>query len=511
MIDTLRRLPLAARLLLGLLANVLLVAAVLAVVLLTQIRLNPSWLLSGPGGNRVHALASDLQRDLNLIATNDLPNLLDQYRQSTGLDLYVFNAESTALGSPPPTPLPQPVLDLLRPSRGPPFARGNRSGLGLGPGGGGGGGGGQSGGRGPGGGFGPRGLPSRAALGPGPFPRAIIRAGQPPAFWIVVQLPFQHTTDPAFLLLRARHPWSGGLLLDIRPWALAGLATLAISVAFWLPYLRGITRDLARLSRQTETIAAGRFDDRLTLRRQDELGRLAQAINRMAERLAQQVAGQRRFLGDAAHELASPIARMQTAVAILDAHPATANNPTLHDLAEDLDEMAALVQELLAFSRATHGRPAHLEPVPVHLILQRAWSRESQPHTSLINELPSNLAVLADAALLQRAIANVLRNAVRYAGHAGPLRAHADIGPSQAALHLDDQGPGVSPEALPRLFEPFFRPEDSRSRDAGGAGLGLAIVKTCLDACQGTVEARNLNPSGFRITLRLPLAPSLPP
>ena len=118
-------------------------------------------------------------------------------------------------------------------------------------------------------------------------------------------------------------------------------------------------------------------------------------------------------------------------------------------------------------------------------------------------QVDEEVSAVASADLLTRAVANLLRNAVKYAGDAGPIRVTAQEKDGQVLLTVKDSGPGVAEEYLDRLFDPFFRPEPSRDRDSGGVGLGMAIVKTCVSACQGTVSARNREPKGFAVTISL--------
>ncbi len=109
--------------------------------------------------------------------------------------------------------------------------------------------------------------------------------------------------------------------------------------------------------------------------------------------------------------------------------------------------------------------------------------------------------MLAEPELLFRALANLLRNALHYAGQAGPIVLAAEARDGRVFVSLTDQGPGVPEPALQQIFDPFFRLEASRSRDTGGIGLGLAIVKSCVQACQGTVTARNHPPSGLQVEM----------
>ena len=94
---------------------------------------------------------------------------------------------------------------------------------------------------------------------------------------------------------------------------------------------------------------------------------------------------------------------------------------------------------------------------------------------------------------------------MRYAGNQGPIQISFNNQGDQREIIVADHGPGVQPEHIERLFEPFFRQEKDRGRKTGGVGLGLAIVKTCIDACHGTVTAQNLSPKGFAVTITLSL------
>jgi two-component system sensor histidine kinase CpxA len=226
----------------------------------------------------------------------------------------------------------------------------------------------------------------------------------------------------------------------------------------------------------------------------------------MAGRLAGLVAGQKRFLGDVAHELCSPLAKLRVSLGILEqragedqkAYVASAENEAAH--------MAALVNELLSFSKASLGAPsAQLRPVKVREIIDKAVRREtSDPASAEVRvEVQPELLAIADAELLARAIGNLLRNSVRYAGSAGPISVTANSDGGAVQITVADCGPGVPAADLPRIFDPFYRVDASRDRATGGVGLGLAIVKTCVEACGGSVTCRNREPSGLEVTIRL--------
>ncbi|MFH2066448.1 MAG: HAMP domain-containing sensor histidine kinase [Pseudomonadota bacterium] len=295
-----------------------------------------------------------------------------------------------------------------------------------------------------------------------------------------------------------------GFFFDPLPWIAVAAVVIILSVLVWIPLVRNITRPLTRMTRAAEEIANGRFDVTIREKRNDEIGRLGNAINHMTSRLSSFVNGRKRFLGDVAHELGSPISRIQFGLGILEQHADEENRKRVADVMEDVDHMSRLVNELLSFSRAEMKKSkAILQATDLLPVVERAVQRETKPEDEIVVQVDPSIRVPADPELLTRAISNIVRNAVKYAGSAGPITIMAETGKDQTTIRIRDNGPGVPEEYLDQLFEPFFRPEPSRDRDSGGVGLGLAIVKTCIETCEGTVAAKNLQPRGFEVMIRL--------
>jgi len=167
------------------------------------------------------------------------------------------------------------------------------------------------------------------------------------------------------------------------------------------------------------------------------------------------------------------------------------------------------VHELLSFSKASwQGRETKLQSVNLAATARAVAAREAKDNSQVVLQIDETLEVAADPDLLSRALANLVRNALHYAGHA---LVSAEARGREVVLRVIDNGPGVPAETLERIFDPFFRVDPSRSRDSGGAGLGLAIVKTCVEACRGTVSARNLEPAGFEVEIVLESGAELSP
>jgi two-component system sensor histidine kinase CpxA len=343
-------------------------------------------------------------------------------------------------------------------------------------------------------------------------PRTLVQTADPLRYWALlrVDLPGRRPPEPpGTLVIESMSLSAGGLFFDVRPWLAVALAAVAGSALFWFPFVRRITGAIAEMGAGATRFAEGKFAEAVPVRSRDELGALAEEINRMAARLDGYVSGQRRFLGDIAHELCAPLARMQMALGILEERADPAQRERLGDLREEADHMSALVNELMSFSKASLGGAApELRPVDVRRIAGRVVQREAAGRVAL--DMPAELPAIAEPELLERALANLVRNALRHAGAAGPIAIHGERRGSAVIVAVRDSGPGVPPGMLAQIFDPFFRVDSSRTRETGGVGLGLAIVKTCVTSCGGAVEGRNLVPRGFEVTIRL-ASPGEPP
>jgi two-component system, OmpR family, sensor histidine kinase CpxA len=295
------------------------------------------------------------------------------------------------------------------------------------------------------------------------------------------------------------------LFFDPTPWITIGAAVILISVACWLPFILGATRSIAQMTRATGQMAEGRFEIQVDERRRDEIGQLGEAINRMASRLSGFVNGQKRFLSGIAHELCTPIATLQFGFGNLERRVGEAQREAVADLHDEVQHMATLVNELLSFSRAgIQALDVKLVAVNVAATVARVLEREATPELKIEVSVDERLGVLADPEYLFRALSNLIRNAIRYAGAAGPIAISARAQSDSVVITVSDSGPGVPEDSLEEIFAPFYRLDPSRNQATGGVGLGLAIVRTCVDACRGSVRARNHRPTGLEVEICLP-------
>lgn len=509
--------PLSLKVSLWLLANLLLLATAGGAFYVSQFGVGWNSLTRGALGDQLQSIGDSIASDLNVEPEGVRPAILGSRSRKYGSDFYLFRNDGTQVAG-DGIVLPEPVREELRQG----FLRGDNGPGGRPP---------RP--RPPRGEGAPEGPPPPEAGGPPPDDRGppgarppppsgrlpgdarlsegrfVFRTTSPATTWIGLRVPIPNDFGrPAAgtVIIRATSLLAIARLLHAGPWLAAAVGALVLSLLFWLPLVGSITRALARLNRATERIAEGHFDTRVELHRRDELGHLGTSVNRMAERLDTLVNGQKRFLGDVAHELGSPLGRLQVATEILETRADSALRDHVADVREEVQQMAALVNELLAFTKAgLRPRDAELADVALPYVVHDALSRE-QAEARVIATIPADLVVRADAALLSRAIGNLVRNAVRYTAPTDDIRVVAARDGQQVILAIEDTGPGVPPEALARLGEPFYRPDAARSREAGGTGLGLAIVLSSIAACGGDVRFSNCTPHGFRAELRLNVA-----
>ncbi|PSV45238.1 sensor histidine kinase [Photobacterium indicum] len=294
------------------------------------------------------------------------------------------------------------------------------------------------------------------------------------------------------------------------------IAALILCV-FSLLLARYLQRPLNKLQEASRRLSEGDFSVRVT----SEVGRgvkefreLAHDFDHMTFRIQTLAEQQKRLIRDVSHELRTPLARHNLALHLLRKRTPEENQHLLDRLEHESDEMNNLVTEILEFSRIENASySASLEPLQLEIFCQ-AQVLESQmglkPKQSLTgyfdNETP---LILADSRLLLRVIKNLLVNASKYAGEQAIISLTVQLSQEHEEQYvqviIEDDGKGIEPQHLKRIFDPFTRLEEARDKQSGGYGLGLAIVKESMALMKGQVEADNRLKGGLRITLLFPV------
>ena len=281
---------------------------------------------------------------------------------------------------------------------------------------------------------------------------------------------------------------------------------LFVALLAWLLVGRAL-RPVEALRREVNDFDHRHSDRRVTLpTTDDEIGRLAQTLNQLLERLDLAGAQQRRFVADASHELRSPVANIRAALEVARAHPDDATWPEIGaEVLVQNARMGRLVDDLLLLARAESGTLA-----PRNAVVDLADLVEAARDRAALDRLPIRLGtvqsalVRGDANHLERVIDNLLANAQRHASSLVEISVRC-VGHTAQVSVIDD-GPGVPPDDRVRIFQRFVRLDADRSRRGGGTGLGLAIVAEVVAAHGGTISVSDAHP-GAVFTVRLPLDP----
>lgn len=296
------------------------------------------------------------------------------------------------------------------------------------------------------------------------------------------------------------------------------LVVLVIGGIFCYWLARYLTTPLLKLRTTTNELAEGNLGARVAAkltRRRDEVGQLGGDFNVMAERLESMVKAQQRLLGDISHELRSPLARLGVALGLARQRSGASANGALDRIERESDNLNELISQLLTLTRlesGTDGRKRTNVDLAslVRDVAEDADYEARSQNRSVQVVWTEKCSITGVEELLRSAVENVVRNAVRFTPEGTAvevaLKRQNGGGDSFAVISVRDRGKGVPPDALDRIFQPFYRAEDARDRQSGGGtGLGLAISERAVRMHGGKIQAVNLTDGGFSVEMRLKL------
>lgn len=272
-----------------------------------------------------------------------------------------------------------------------------------------------------------------------------------------------------------------------------------------------LNRDMKRIEQAGSRFVAGNLDARVQVPRFSSLAQIASVFNTMAERSKQLLASQKDLTNSVSHEIRTPLSRIQFSLEMVAAWDRLPDREKKYiaRIGRDADEIEALVDEMLTYARF-EGRQdlgARLQKNDLVSWLGAVAAAE-RPAGQIDLEFRNRMETCAvvtrfDPVHLGRAFQNLIRNGTRYA--ASRVRVTLSPGRSGVLVHIDDDGPGIPDEHRCKIFDPFYRMDDSRNRDSGGYGLGLAIVKQIVVWHGGAVSVNDSPLGGARFTVRLNL------
>lgn len=277
-----------------------------------------------------------------------------------------------------------------------------------------------------------------------------------------------------------------------------------------------LTAPIKELTAAAQQMAEGKLDQKIPINSADEIGRLARQFNVMAARVKEMNQRLTRFVGDVSHELRTPLASIHVCLQSLQNYELSAEERQdfLEDINHETQRLIYLVEDLLELTRRqeiSDKREVLSLKALLEEVLELTRPRVERKGLKLFTEIPEGLPYLyISPEELKRVVFNLLDNAIKYTPDGGWLKLGVESGPEQVMVTVQDTGCGIPGEAIPYLFERFYRVDKARSRYLGGTGLGLAICKEIVERYGGSIgvlETREGVGSTFFFTL--PVDPSI--
>jgi signal transduction histidine kinase len=281
-------------------------------------------------------------------------------------------------------------------------------------------------------------------------------------------------------------------------WLLLFLVTGVVCTAYF--FQKRLLRPVRLLDDGVERLSRGDLNVTVPVLTRDEFGALTDAFNKMVGRVRQMVQARDQLLLDVSHELRSPLTRLKVALALL---PEDENRT---GMVGDLNEMEAMIAELLEMERIRDGRAIRRETHDLLSVIREIAEnyRKGPPGIRIVSPL-RELWVDIDKDKIKTVLGNLLENAVKFGlPDSRPVEIDLEQGADKVTLRIRDDGPGIPENDIPNLFEPFFRVDRSRSKKTGGYGLGLSICKRIMEVHGGNIAATNNPGRGASFVLSFP-------
>jgi heavy metal sensor kinase len=290
---------------------------------------------------------------------------------------------------------------------------------------------------------------------------------------------------------------SGVLLAAIASWFMAGKAL----------------EPVAALGKAAGEIAVSSLDRRLPVRgTNDELDKLAMQFNDTLVRLEKAVGEMKQFTASISHELRTPLAvlRGEAEIALMQADSSELRRVLASQL-EEFEKLTRMINQLLTLARAESGEVAIArEPVNISA-MARSIAEQLEPvaaskDVTLSWNCDGDVTLLGDPSWIERVVLNLIDNAIKFTRPEGRVRINVSSNGADAIFEVADEGIGIPPEAVPHIFERFYRADPSRANRADGAGLGLSLVKWAVDQHHGAIHVESIPENGTRFVVKIPLS-----
>lgn len=287
----------------------------------------------------------------------------------------------------------------------------------------------------------------------------------------------------------------------------SSVSLLALLIAVGLA--RHFISPLQAVAQGMDQLTRGQLNTRIQLQRQDELGKLAQDFNQLATSLEKHERLRRQWMADTSHELRTPIAILHGEIEAIRDGIRHADDKVLASLHEETQHLSKLINDLNDLSLSDAGALNYqLDTLDLSELIEHVIdefdTRAAQQGIRIQYESAGQALLRGDSTRLQQLLCNLIENSLRYTDAPGELQIECNSEAHHIALVLEDSSPSPDGQAIPHLFDRFYRAEASRNRKTGGSGLGLAICRNIVEAHQGTIKAYHAPSGGLGISISLP-------
>ncbi len=278
-----------------------------------------------------------------------------------------------------------------------------------------------------------------------------------------------------------------------------------------------LTVPIKELTDAARQMAEGKLDQKIEIKSRDEIGQLARQFNIMASKVSEMNQRLTRFVADVSHELRTPLASMLIGIQSLQNYEMEPQQQKefINDINTQTQRMIYLVEDLLELTRRQEGADIK-EAVPLGLVLEEVLEttepRVQRKGLTLFREVEEELPYLEISGEgFKRVLFNLLDNAIKFTSPGGWLKVKTLTTSHQVSITVEDTGCGIPQDALPYIFERFYRVDQARAREMGGSGLGLSICKEIVELYGGSIIVASQENKGSEFTITFPVSPSIQP
>jgi len=289
---------------------------------------------------------------------------------------------------------------------------------------------------------------------------------------------------------------------------ISALVALFVAAIISLIFTLNFTGPIRKLASATKDLIGGEFKTRVNIKNKDEIGKLSRHFNILAKTLEKNSESQKQWIADISHELRTPLSVLKSEIEAIQDGIRNFDNETLKSLSNEVERLNSLVDDLYELALSDIGAMKY-QMVDLDLgdvlkeTLDGYKERYQKSGIALSINIEELITIVGDRQRLSQLFTNLLENSLRYTDSPGTLEITTSNEINHAIVTFSDSAPGIDPKSIDKIFDRFYREEQSRSREKGGAGIGLSICAAIVEAHSGSITAKASNLGGLLIEIQL--------